>query len=208
MIDTEINQYCFENTSQEPELLLELIQATQQRTGWPNKLSGRIVGRFLKLIVELHKPKYAIEIGMFTGYSALSIAEALPKDGKLFCFESNPKAIDIAQEFFALSPYGQKIKVQFGLAQDFLPLLEDEIDFAFIDADKRNYLHYFEILLPKMKKGSLIVIDNALWSGRVLNPQEQSDISVDKLNQTIAIDSRVENVLLSARDGINLVRVI
>ena len=203
---SKLEEYCYQHTSQEPELLLNLIEATYDRAGWPDKLSGRVVGRLLNLLITLHQPKLVVEIGMYTGYSALSMAEALPDDAKIICCETNPRAIEIAKEFYSQAPYGQKIQIEFGYAMDTISKITDKIDFAFIDADKRNYLNYFKALLPKLNPGALIVIDNAIWSGRVLNPKECSDIEVNKLNEFIYHNPSVENVLLSARDGINIVR--
>jgi len=200
-----LENYCFETTQAEPDLLLELIEKTYSDMGFPNKLSGRAIGRTLKLLVALSKPKKALEIGMFTGYSALSIAEALPDDGHLICCETNPKAIEFAQSFFERSSIGHKITPIFGEALNTIKTIKDELDFVFIDADKRNYLNYYEAVVPLVKSGGLIVIDNSIWQGRVLQPNEDSDHAVADMNQCILNDSRVENVHLNIRDGLNLV---
>lgn len=205
MTDQLLEDYCINTTQAEPDLLLELIEKTHSDMGYPNKLSGRTVGRTLKLLVSLSKPRFALEIGMFTGYSALSIAEALPKDGHLICCETNPKAIEFAQSFFDRSPHGHKIQPIFGPALDTITTIKNELDFVFIDADKRNYLNYYEAVVPKVKVGGLIVIDNSLWQSRVLMPNEASDHAVAAMNQRILSDKRVENVHLNIRDGLNLV---
>jgi len=202
-----LENYCIETTQAEPDLLLELIEKTYSDMGYPNKLSGKTIGRTLKLLTSLMKPKKALEIGMFTGYSALSIAEGMPEDGKLVCCETNPRAIDFAQSFFDRSPHGHKITPIFGPALDTIASFEAEAnyDFVFIDADKRNYLNYYESVVPLVRSGGLIVIDNSVWQGRVLQPEENSDHAVVAMNQRILKDERVENVHLNIRDGLNLV---
>ncbi|TBR44747.1 methyltransferase [Marinomonas agarivorans] len=203
-----LEDYCFETTQAEPELLLELIDKTQSDMGYPNKLSGRTIGRTLKLLTGLCKPSLALEIGMFTGYSALSIAEALPENGRLICCETNPKAIKFAQSFFDRSPVGHKIKPVFGPALDTIATIDETLDFVFIDADKRNYLNYYEAVVPLVKVGGLIVVDNSLWQGRILEPNEASDKAVAQMNQRILTDDRVENVHLNIRDGLNIITKI
>jgi len=200
-----LDNYCIETTQSEPDLLIELVEKTYSDMGYPNKLSGKIVGRTLKLLSTIKQPKRALEIGMFTGYSALSIAEGMPEDGKLICCETNPRAIEFAQSFFNRSPNGHKITPIFGPALDTIQDLEGLFDFVFIDADKRNYLNYYEAVLPLVAPGGLIIIDNSIWQGRVLDPVEASDIAVNDLNRLIAHDNRVENVHLNVRDGLNLV---
>ncbi|MFT2099399.1 O-methyltransferase [Marinomonas sp. 2405UD66-6] len=200
-----LDDYCIETTQSEPDLLLELVEKTYSDMGYPNKLSGKTIGRTLKLLAKIAQPKRALEIGMFTGYSALSIAEGMPVDGKLICCETNPRAIEFAQSFFDRSEHGKKINAIFGPALDTINSLEGEFDFVFIDADKRNYLNYYEAVLPLVKSGGLIIIDNSLWQGRVLDPKENSDIAVDQVNRLIAQDNRVENVHLNVRDGLNIV---
>lgn len=200
-----LDNYCIETTQSEPDLLIELVEKTYSDMGYPNKLSGKIIGRTLKLLSAIKQPKRALEIGMFTGYSALSIAEGMPEDGKLICCETNPRAIEFAQSFFDRSPYGHKITPIFGPALDTIQNLEGPFDFVFIDADKRNYLNYYEAVLPLVSSGGLIIIDNSIWQGRVLDPKENSDFAVNDLNRLIAQDKRVENVHLNVRDGLNLV---
>ncbi|MDF2180978.1 class I SAM-dependent methyltransferase [Neptuniibacter sp. CAU 1671] len=206
LVNEAVEDYAFLSTTPEPELLQELIDETNKNMGWPQKLSGRLVGRTLKFLAQLHQPKTVLEIGMFTGYSALSIAEGMPQDGRIICCETNPRAIEFAKTFFARSPYGHKIEVIFGRALDTLQTLDEALDFTFIDADKRNYLHYYEQVLEKTRPGGLIVLDNMLWSGKVLQPESEIDDVLVELNQRIAADPRVENIFLTVRDGINVVR--
>lgn len=206
LVNEAIEDYAFLNTSKEPELLQELIDATNENMGWPQKLSGRLVGRTLSMLSHLTKPKNALEIGMFTGYSALSIAEGMPEDGKLICCETNPRAIDFAQTFYDRSQHGHKIEVIFGRALDTLQTLDIELDFTFIDADKRNYLNYYQQVLEMTRPGGLIILDNVLWSGKVIQPESDIDDVLVETNRLIADDPRVENVFLTVRDGLNVVR--
>lgn len=206
LVDEAVEDYAYLHTTPEPELLQELIDQTNLNMGWPQKLSGRLVGRTLKMLSTLVQPKHALELGMFTGYSALSIAEGMPDDGKLICCETNPRAIEFAQTFFDRSEHGHKIEVIFGKALDTIDKLDIELDFTFIDADKRNYLNYYERVKEMTRPGGLIVLDNMLWSGKVLQPESEIDDVIVETNRRIATDSDVENVFLSVRDGVNVVR--
>lgn len=206
LVDEAIEDYAYLVTGEEPELLQELIDQTNLNMGYPHKLSGRLVGRTLKLLAALKQPKRALEIGMFTGYSALSIAEGMPKDGKLTCCETNPRAIAFAKSYFERSEHGHKIDVIFGRAIDTLETLEGPFDFTFIDADKRNYLNYYLRVKELTAPGGLIVLDNVLWSGKVLQPESDIDDVLVECNRYIAEDPDVENVFLTVRDGINIVR--
>ena len=206
LVDETIEDYAFVNTHAEPALLQELIDQTNLNMGWPQKLSGRLVGRTLKMLSALVQPKQALEIGIFTGYSALSIAEGMPADGKLICCETNPRAIEFAQGFFDRSEHGHKIEVIFGRALDTLETLDLELDFTFIDADKRNYLNYYERVKRMTRPGGLIILDNVLWSGKVVQPESEIDDILVETNRRIAADPEVENVFLTVRDGLNVVR--
>lgn len=208
LVNEAVEDYAFLSTTPEPELLQELIDETNKNMGWPQKLSGRLVGRTLKFLAQLHQPKNVLEIGMFTGYSALSIAEGMPDDGKIICCETNPRAIEFAQTFFDRSPHGHKIEVIFGKAIETIETLDMELDFTFIDADKRNYLNYYHKALEMTRPGGLIVIDNMLWSGKVLQPESDIDDVLVDLNREIAADPNVENIFLTVRDGMNVVRKI
>ena len=206
LVNEAIEDYAFLVTGEEPPLLQELIDQTNLNMGWPHKLSGRLVGRTLKMLAALKQPKRALEIGMFTGYSALSIAEGMPDDGKLICCETNPRAIDFAKTFFDRSEHGHKIDVIFGRALDTLDTLEGPFDFTFIDADKRNYMNYYLRVKELTAPGGLIVLDNVLWSGKVLQPESEIDDVLVECNRYIAEDPDVENVFLTLRDGVNVVR--
>ncbi len=208
LVNEAVEDYAFQSTTSEPELLQELIDETNKNMGWPQKLSGRLVGRTLKLLAQLHQPKNVLEIGMFTGYSALSIAEGMPEDGKIICCETNPRAIDFAKTFFDRSPHGHKIEVIFGKAIETIETLDMELDFTFIDADKRNYLNYYHKVLEMTRPGGLIILDNMLWSGKVLQPESDIDDVLVDLNKEIAADPNVENLFMTIRDGMNVVRKI
>ncbi|WP_027859205.1 O-methyltransferase [Marinobacterium jannaschii] len=206
LVNEAVEDYAFVNTTAEPELLQELIDETNKNMGWPQKLSGRLVGRTLKMLTALHQPKNVLEIGMFTGYSALSMAEGMPEDGKIICCETNPRAIEFAKTFYERSPHGHKIEVIFGPAIETIETLDMELDFTFIDADKRNYLNYYEKVLEMTRPGGLIVLDNVLWSGKVLQPESEIDDVLVEMNRRIAADPNVENMFLTVRDGMNVVR--
>jgi caffeoyl-CoA O-methyltransferase len=208
LVNEAVEDYAFQSTTPEPALLQELIDETNKNMGWPQKLSGRLVGRTLKLLAQLHQPKNVLEIGMFTGYSALSIAEGMPEDGKIICCETNPRAIEFAQTFFDRSPHGHKIEAIFGKAIETIETLDMELDFTFIDADKRNYLNYYRKVLEMTRPGGLIILDNMLWSGKVLQPESDIDDVLVDLNKEIAADPNVENLFLTVRDGMNVVRKI
>lgn len=205
-IDKEIEEYAKLYTSNEPELLKELAEFTETNMPMAQMLTGKIEGRLLKMLVALTGAKSILEIGMFTGYSALSLAEALPEDGRLLTCDIDEEVAKLAKEYFARSPHGSKITVQLGPALETLSKTNQTFDLVFLDADKENYVEYYQSIIPKLNSNGLLVIDNCLWSGKVLEPQAETDIAIHKLNQLIVTDPRVENVVLTIRDGVNLVR--
>ncbi|MFK0572222.1 O-methyltransferase [Endozoicomonas sp.] len=208
IVDPAIEHYCQDMTSGESLILAELAQATVDRTRYPVNLSGRLVGQTLKMLVKISRSKTVLEIGMFTGYAALSMAEGLPDDGVVYACETNPRSIDIGQEFFDRSPHGHKINVLFGRALDTIPEIREKLDLVFIDADKKKYRHYLDMVLPMMNSHGLVVIDDALWKGKVLDPQEERDQVIADLNRYIYEDPNLESVLLPIRHGLNIVRKI
>ncbi len=181
-------------------------QATRTRTRYPDNMSGRLVGQTLKMLAAISNSRSVLEVGMFTGYAALSIAEGLSEDGIVYCCESNPQAIEIAQEFFDQSPQGHKIQVLFGKALNTIPAITEPLDMVFIDADKKAYFHYLEMTLPMVRKGGMIIIDDALWKGRVLDPQDERDRVIADLNSFIANRNDLENIVLPIRHGLNIIR--
>lgn len=205
-IDKNIEEYAHQHTRSEPGLLLELIATTHELTDYPQMLTGRIEGRLLKLLVQIAQPRLVVEIGMFTGYSALSMAEGLPDEGRIITCDIDPEARAIAQAAFDASPYGNKIEIKMGPALETISRIDEPIDFSFIDADKKGYPRYYEEVLQRTRAGGLIVIDNMFLAGRVLDPQDEAAHAVADLNRTVTADERVENVLLPIRDGVQLVR--
>ena len=206
IVNTDIAKYCHDITGGESDLLSELSQATNDQTRYPGNMSGKIVGQILKMLVAISNSRYILEIGMFTGYAALSMAEALPDDGVVYCCEINPKVIKIAEAFFKRSEHGEKIKILFGQAIKTIPSISQEFDLIFIDADKKTYFKYFELVLPMLKTGGLIVIDDALWQGNVLNPQDERDQIIADLNYHLSVRNDVDNILLPIRHGLHIVR--
>lgn len=205
-VNKEIEEYAKLYTSNEPELLKELAEFTETNMPMAQMLTGKIEGRLLKMLVALTSAKTVLEIGMFTGYSALSMAEALPDDGQLITCDIDEEVAKLAKDYFSRSPHGSKISIELAQALETLSNLNQTFELAFLDADKENYVEYYQAIIPKLKSNGLLVIDNCLWSGKVIEPEAETDVAIHKLNQFIATDPRVENVVLTVRDGINLVR--
>ncbi len=206
MIDKKIEAYAFAHCQQEPELLQRLTKETHHSLQAPQMLTGRIEGRLLKMLVLLTSARRILEIGTFSGYSALSMAEALPESGELITCDLNPVCLAIARKYFAESPHGSKIQVKEGPALDTIASLSGPFDMVFIDADKSNYLNYYEAVMPRVRPGGLIAIDNVLWSGRVLAPESADDKAIVALNTKVKSDDRVDQVMLTVRDGLYLAR--
>ncbi len=161
-------------------------------------------GTFLRILVKLARARRVLELGTFTGYSALMMAEGLPDDGELVTCDIDQKAEAMARDFFARSPHGGKIQLRMGPALETLKTLQGPFDLAFIDADKQNYSAYYDAVVPLLRSGGLLVADNALWSGRVLQPRAADDHALVAFNAKVAADARVEKVLLTVRDGMML----
>ena len=204
-IDEKIEKYAFNHTSEEGELLKRLEDETYEKLEIPQMTTGRLEARLLKLLARLVGARRILEIGTFGGYSALSMAESLPEDGALVTCEMDPVAITFARRYFSESPHGEKITLMEGPALESIEKLSGTFDMAFIDADKVNYCNYYEAILPMIRDGGLIAVDNVLWSGRVLDPKDESDIAIDQFNKRIIEDQRVESVLLTVRDGLNCI---
>lgn len=206
LVDENIARYAFETTRAEPEHLRTLAERTYRDMDDPEMLIGRVEGRLLKLIVQLAQPKFVLEVGTFTGYSALSMAEGLGEDGRIVTCEIDSRAQQVAQEAFDASPVGRKIEIRMGPALETIRSLDATIDLSFIDADKEHYPDYYEAIVERTRPGGILVLDNMLWSGKVLHPEDGTSSVLAALNETIAHDDRVENVLLTVRDGLQLVR--
>jgi caffeoyl-CoA O-methyltransferase len=206
LVPESIEAYAEAHTDPVDAIFKDLHDDTYGKMSAPQMQVGRIEGTFLKLLVKLSRAKRALELGMFTGYSGLMIAEGLPDDGELITCDVDPKAEEMAKKYFARSPHGKKITIRMGPALETIRTLKAPIDFVFIDADKENYSNYFEAILPLMPSGGIIVADNTLWSGRVLEPKEASDKAIVAFNDKVANDKRVEKVQLTVRDGMTLIR--
>jgi len=208
IVPPEIEAYAHDHTSPRPALFDELRERTYTSMASPHMQVGRVEGTLLKLLCALAGARRVLEVGTFTGYSALCMAEALPEGGEVVTCDIDPRAVEIARSFFARSPHGHKIRVCLGDALETLRALpmEPTFDVVFLDADKERYAAYYELVLPRLRPGGLIVADNTLWSGKVLAPGAETDRAIVGFNARVAEDPRVENVLLSVRDGIMLAR--
>lgn len=207
LVPEDIERYAAEHTSPLPPLLDELIAETEREFGvLARMLSGRIEGALLQMLIAASGARRVLEIGMFTGFSAQMMAAALPEDGRITTCDVDPKAIAIAKRYFARSPHGRKIDVREGPALETLKSLDGPFDLVFIDADKGNYANYYDAALPLLAPAGLIVVDNVLWSGRVLDPKSDDDRAIVAFNDHVRDDGRVSHVLLTVRDGIMLIR--
>ena len=208
IVPKPLEDYCAAHTTSPDPLLDELAAYTHAHCKDPQMLTGPVEGTLLRMLVQLSGARRVLEIGTYTGYSALSMAAGLPDGGELITCDSNPETTRIAQSFWARSLHGGRIKPILGPALETISALpaETRFDFVFIDADKENYLRYYEAVLPHLRPGGLLAADNTLWSGKVLAPQEKSDHAIVAFNTHVTRDPRVEHVLLSVRDGVLLVR--
>lgn len=203
----EIESYAESHTGPVSPILQELEKETIERTDHPNMLTGRVVGTLLKMLVQVSRAKMAVDIGTFTGYSALMMASGLPEAGEVITCEVSREYARTARKFFDRSPHGEKIKIKVGPAIDTVQNIPKEtVGFVFIDADKRSYRRYYEESLRILKRGGLIAVDNVLWYGSVLSPRDEDSRAIASFNTMVMEDERVENVLLTVRDGIYLIR--
>ncbi len=204
-----IDEYILANTDKEPDYLAKINRATHVRMINPRMLSGHLQGRVLAMFCSMVQPKRILELGTFTGYSALCMAEALPQNGILHTIECDDELEDFILENLALIEHGKKVKLHIGNALDIINELDELFDLVFIDADKREYIAYFEAVLPKIRKGGFILADNTLWDGKVLRKADSNDhqtIEIQKFNTYISSDNRVEKVMLPLRDGLTIIR--
>ncbi|MDO9512154.1 MAG: O-methyltransferase [Bacteroidales bacterium] len=202
-------EYCSQHSTDEPEILKEITRQTYLSQAYPQMLSGHLQGRLLSMISKMIQPKLAVEIGTFTGYSCLCLAEGLSKDGILHTIEINPELEDRNRKNFTQSSYSSQIKIHTGNAISIIKQLPDHIDLAFIDADKEEYLTYYEALIPKMRSGGLILADNVLWGGKVIKPLTNKDKETEGIigfNKHLISDQRIEIVMIPIRDGLSIIR--
>ena len=206
LIAPELEDYARAHSRAETPLLRELADYTRAHCADAEMLIGPLEGALLHMLVRLLDARRIVEIGTFTGYSALTLASAAADDAKIVSCDIDPSRLAIAQSFIARSEHRHKIQLLLGAALETLPALAGPFDLVFIDADKENYYRYYELMLPKLRAGGLIVADNVLWSGRVLNPQAASDRAIVEFNRRVAADPRVELALLTVRDGVLVAR--
>lgn len=207
----DIDDYTLAHSEQEPDILFDLQRETWQKILNPRMVSGAYQGRVLSMLSKLMRPHYILEIGTYTGYSALCLAEGLASGGKLITLDVNEEIQWLAQKYFDKSDFKDQIESRIGNALELIPELDQGIDLVFIDADKENYQAYFDLVVPMMNKGGVILSDNVLWSGKVveqLDPKDKSTKALLDYNRKIAEDPRVETVLLPIRDGLTLSRTV
>lgn len=203
----EMDRYLEETASKEPEILKRLRKETFQKTTQPHMISGYLQGRLLSLISKMISPEKILEIGTFTGYAALCLAEGLQKEGKLITLDVNEDLAYLPKKYFSESEFSSQIDFKLQNAKEFLRTSTETFDLIFIDADKENYAEYLQLVKPKMKSGSVLMIDNVLWYGKVLDEKGNKQTEQIKLvNKLVAEDADFENVILPLRDGIHLAR--
>lgn len=210
-ISPELEDYIEQHSEKEPELLAALNKETYQKILLPRMLSGHFQGRVLSMLSKLIRPAMILEIGTYTGYAALCLCEGLQEKGQLHTIDIKEELVDFQRKYFDKSPWGNQIFQHLGEAIAIIPEMNLKFDLVFIDADKENYLNYFELIVPKMNKGGIILSDNVLWSGKVLEPLQRNDSSTKILleyNELLRNDPRVESVLLPIRDGLTVSRVV
>ncbi|MFN8274244.1 MAG: O-methyltransferase [Flavobacteriaceae bacterium] len=210
-LSEELEDYVEKHSENEPELLAALNRETHLKILSPRMLSGHFQGRVLSMLSKLIRPKNILEIGTYTGYSALCLCEGMAADGVLHTIDIKDELVGFQRKYFDQSPWGKQIVQHLGPATEIIPSLADTFDLVFIDADKENYQNYYELILPKMNRGGVILSDNVLWSGKVLEPVKDNDRSTKALmayNEHLKNDPRVETVLLPIRDGLTVSRVL
>lgn len=203
-LDSVIEQYALDHSEVESTLLNELNRQTHIKVIQPRMLSGHLQGRILSLLSQSIRPKTILEIGTYTGYSALCMAEGLQKNGQLYTIDNNKEIAPFANKYFNKSSYKNLIKMIVGNALDVIPDLNLKWDLVFIDADKENYSNYFDAIIENVNQGGMIIADNVLWSGKVTKPTSKNDVETQALksfNEKVHSDSRVSNVLMPVRDG-------
>ncbi len=211
LLSADIETYINHHTEDESELLEQLNRETHARILKPRMLSGAYQGRLLAMLARLAKPRRILEIGTFTGYSALCLCEGLTEDGCLYTIDVNEELESFTRSFFERSVYSSKIDYRIGKAMEVIPDIDEVFDFVFIDADKLNYSAYFDLVIDKVSPGGLIIADNVLWDGKVTTPAKANDKDTKALlsfNEKVHNDNRVRNVLLPVRDGLMLLEKV
>ena len=206
-ISEKLDDYVVKHSEDEPELLKALTRETYQKVLQPRMLSGHYQGRVLSVLSKLIRPKVILELGTFTGYSALCLAEGLTKNGRLHTIDVNEELVGFQRRYFDQSEYGENIIQHLGPALDIIPTLNTAFDLVFMDADKPNYINYFHQIIDKLNPGGVILSDNVLWSGKVVETLDPSDVStkiVLEYNALLKDDPRLETVVLPIRDGLSV----
>lgn len=207
IVPEPIERYAQAHTTPPPPLLAELAEETRATLQVPQMLTGPIEGRFLQQLVFASGARRVLELGTYSGYSALSMAEGLPADGRIDTCEADERHVEVARRYIARSAYADRITVHLGPALETIARLDGEFDLVFIDADKVNYVNYYEAVLPRLSERGLIVADNTLWSGRVLDPDDDEGTqAIVAFNEHVRNDDRVVSVQLTVRDGVTLIR--
>lgn len=201
-LSQELESYIGDHSSAESELLKQLADETVAKVEKSHMMIGHVEGLLLRTLIRLTGARRVLELGTFTGYSALAMAEGLPDGGEIITCDCDPEVTKIARKYWARSPHGSKITLRLGPALETLETIASPLDMVFIDADKENYINYWEACLPKLRPGGVLAVDNVLWSGRVLAPEDPDDHAIAAFNKHAAIDGRVEKVVLAIRDGI------
>lgn len=208
-ISKQLSDYCETHTSNETIVLSKLNRETHLKVVSPRMLSGHLQGRFLSFVSKLHQPTLIVEIGTYTGYSALCLAEGLKENGKLISIDVNEETSAFAKSFIAQTEYANKIELVVADAKEYIQTISQPIDIVFIDADKKNYLTYYNLVIDKLSAGGLIIADNVLWSGKITMPEKDMDretLALHQFNQHVQQDEQVENILLPIRDGLMVLR--
>ncbi|PWN07242.1 O-methyltransferase [Rhodohalobacter mucosus] len=207
LVNKRIAEYTESFTTEEPEIVKRLIRASEKNLEHTDMLSGRQTGLLLKLLVQISGAKRVLDVGTFTGYSALMMAGVLPENGELITIEMNSRYREISDGFFSKEPYRSKIRQIMGNALEVIPGLEGNFDLVYLDADKISYPEYWKMIRKKTISGSLIVLDNMLWDGMVLNAKEGKEYAIHKTSELIRDDDEVDQLMLPLRDGVTVVRV-
>jgi len=208
-IDKALDEYCIDHTQQEPQLLKALSKETWQKVLIPRMLSGHFQGRLLSLISKILAPKTILEIGTYTGYSTLCLAEGLASNGKIHTIDINEELVDIQQKYFSKSGFKHQIKSHIGHARDIIPVINSNFDLVFIDADKSNYSLYLDLVIPKLNPKAVVLSDNVLWSGKVIDEKadDEDTVALRAYNKKINDHPDFETVLLPVRDGLSISRM-
>jgi caffeoyl-CoA O-methyltransferase len=208
IVAADIEQYAEEHTTVPAPHLRALAEETERSMSAPQMMVGALEGRFLEMLVFALQPHFVLEIGMFTGYSSLSMAAALPPGGRIVTCDVDPKAEEVARRHIAASPYADRIEIRMGPALETIASLDGPFDLVFIDADKTNYRNYYDAVLPKLADNGMIAADNVLWSGNVIDPSDTSDntVALRAFNDYVNADARTVNVVCTVRDGVTLIR--